>query len=304
MRDREIIAGNEAGCFQKYSGQASEVQLVSSVESPLITVGSKAFLSCKNVERLYLPDTLEIVENWAFAHMKNLCEITLPAKEICFGKKVFLGCAKLCRVHLSNKSEIQSEMHNIPVDTYIYEGISYFLASCFKFFPDNSLENLKMAGDRQGQWQWLAEYDEALQVYISRADDYDFQPAFIGWFDVEDVDDQRQHYVLQQKKHKIRLAFQRLLYVERLAAEKAKFLQDYLLKESSLVEELLLDKEEPCSSDIRYFRMWKQAGGLNRESVERFLEQVSEDSPEIRGYLLKLQLENMEKNSFFEELDL
>lgn len=304
MREREMIAGGMSGCFEKYSGQASEVQLVSSVKNPLITVGSKAFLSCKNVERLYLPETLEKVEDWAFAHMKSLCEITLPAKEIQFGKKVFLGCDKLSRVHLSKISEKQTETHKVFADADIYEGISYFLASCFKFFPGNRLENLRMAGDQQGQWQWLAEYDEALWNYICRADDYEFEPAFIGWFDIEDVDDQKQRYVLQQKKHKIRLAFRRLLYSERLAAEKADFLQKYLCTEGCLVEEVLLDKEEPCSNDIRYFKIWKQAGGLSRERLGHFLEHVSEDNPEIRGYLLKIQLENMEKNSFFEELDL
>lgn len=288
MRDKEIIADYTSGYFYKYSGNASEVHLISDTANPLITIGSKAFLSCKNVERLYLPPTLERVEDWAFAHMKNLCEITLPAREIHFGRKVFLGCEKLSRVHLA------------PV----YEGMSYFLASMFRFFPDNSLDNLKMAGDEQGQWQWLACYDGALQNYICRADDYDFEPAFIGWFDIEDVDDQKQHFVLQQKKHKIRLAFQRLLYGERLATESADFLQEYLLKECRLVEEVLLDEDEPCSSDVRYFRKWRQIGGLNQGNVEHFLERVSEANPEIRGYLLKIKLENMEKINFFDSLDL
>ena len=38
---------------------------------PLTIVGAKAFLSCRRVEKLELPDTLERVEDWAFAHMKG-----------------------------------------------------------------------------------------------------------------------------------------------------------------------------------------------------------------------------------------
>lgn len=304
MQEKEIISNNENGRFQKYTGQASEVQLISKPDNPHITVGSKAFLSCKNIENLYLPDTLEKVEDWAFAHMKSLCQITFPAKEICFGKKVFLGCDKLQKVYLTNTSPDMYGMYNIAGNLHVYEGISHFLASMFRFFPDNSLENLKMAGDEHGQWKWLTLYDEALQTYIGRADDYDFEPAFIGWFDIEDVDDQKQHFVLQQKKHKIRLAFQRLLYSEKLSQEKKTFLQEYLLRECVLAEEMLLDKEEVCSSDIRYFRIWKEVGGLNRESVGRLLDKVSEDNPEIRGYLLKIQLEDVEKDNFFEALDL
>ena len=47
-----------------------------------------------------LPHSLEAVEDWGFAHMKNLREIALPAKMLTFGKQVFLGCDRLERVRL------------------------------------------------------------------------------------------------------------------------------------------------------------------------------------------------------------
>ena len=207
-------------------------------------------------------------------------------------------------MNLTVCTELPSEKVGAVAIANIYEGVFYFLASMFRFFQDNRLENLQMAGDEQEQWQWLVCYDEVLQEYINRADDTDFEPAFIGWFDIEDVDDQKQRYILQQKKNKIRLAFQRLLYSEKLAGTTRKYLEHYLIKESELVEELLLDKEESCSKDIRFFRIWEQAGGLNRTCVERLLEYITEEKPEIRGYLLRMQLESVEKSDFFEGLDL
>lgn len=288
MSQTEVVYSDAGSRFEKYNGQAVKVQLLSYDGVPLTVIGAKAFLSCKSIEKLILPDSLERVEDWGFAHMKNLQEITLPARDILFGKKVFLGCDKLQKV-------------NLP---HFYEGLPYFLASMFRFFPEKKLENLKMVGDEQGQWEWLTHYDEALQTYIRRPDDYDFVPAFIGWFDVQDVDDQKEHYVLQQRKHKIRLVLQRLLYNERLSARDGQCLESYIIKESPLVEQIFLDAEEDCSRDIRFYRVWERTGALNCDCAGRLLEHISESEPEIRGYLLKIQLQNVDGKDFFAGLDL
>ena len=71
----------------KYSKNDTHVILPSEIdEQPLTVIGTKAFLSCRQVEKLILPETLEQVEDWALAHMKGLQEISFPAKEILFGK--------------------------------------------------------------------------------------------------------------------------------------------------------------------------------------------------------------------------
>lgn len=287
----ETIPCGDNTHFERYNGHAKVVQLTATSDKPLKTIDAKAFLSCKTIEKLILPDTLENVEDWGFAHMKALREITLPAKELVFGKKVFLGCDHLEKVFLVHSDAV-------------YEGIPYFLASMFRFFPENSLGNLKIVGDEQGQWTWLTAYDEALQTYIKRPHDYDFEPAFIGWFDIEDVDDQKQHFVVQQRRNKIALAFRRLIYDERLSEVCRQQLGDFLLLEHSLVEEMFLEKEEELGMDIRDYRVWEQAGGLDRDCAGRLLEVISEDEPEIRGYLLKIQLDNVENNDFFDGLDL
>ncbi len=287
MQQKEVLLNDAGNRFEKYNGNASEVQLLSGADMPLTIIGAKAFLSCKSIEKLELPDTLERVEDWGFSHMKQLREIKMPAKEISFGKKVFLGCDKLQKVNLSK---------------LFYEGIPYFLASMFRFFPEKNLENLEMAGDEQGQWEWLQCYDSALLAYSNRAHDYEFEPAFIGWFDVEDVDDQRQKYILEQRKHKIRLIFQRLLYDEQLSVRNRQLLARYVADESGLLEEMFGDKSEACSKDIRFYRIWKQIGGLDAACASRLLEKIGEEEPEIRGYLLQIQLGAVDSGDFFGEL--
>ena len=287
------MQSDDGSRYEKYRGQETVVALVSQPDYPLKVIGTKAFLSCKTIEKLILPDTLEKVEDWGFAHMKNLREIVLPAKEISFGKKVFLGCENLERVYLLHSSE-----------DALYEGVPYFLASMFRYFPEEHLVHLRTAGDGQEQWKWLEDYDEALLRYIAMPHDYDFEPAFIGWFDIEDVDDQKEHFVRQQRKNKVSLAFRRLNYAEGLSEYHREALQDFLLKEKQLVEQLFLDTEEALGSEVRDYYIWKQVGALDQNCAERLLAVIPEEEPEIRGYLLKIQLEHVENNDFFQELDL
>lgn len=305
--------------FERYNGQEKEVCLPEEAEGkPFSTVGMKAFLSCKSVERLVLPDTLERVEDWGFAHMKNLQEIVLPAKEVAFGKKVFLGCENLQRVTLSG---VQSGT--------LYEGIPYFLATAFRLFgeetmqslqttglvdaemmteyPNDILQNLQIAGDQEGQWRWLFIYDKALEAYLRRSDDEGFVPAFIGWFDVEDVDDQKQGYIRRMRESKLRLVFQRLLHSKGLAESTESFLNQYLRENTLFLVEILTEQylhQEDFYTDIRCFKIWKASGGLTGEYAGRLMGAVPEEEPEIKSYLLECQLEDAGGDSFFAGLDL
>jgi len=291
------------GRYTKYKGMDTDVVLsVDAENNALHTIGSKAFLSCKAVERLVLPPTVKVVEDWAFAHMKNLKEIVLPAGEISFGRQVFLGCDGLKRVlFYTVKNSLDY------AETYILgelSGIGELWASMFRFFPQERLEHPELVTDKEGCKTWLELYDEALELWLQKPDDDGFVPAFIGWFDVEDVDDQKARFIVQQKKYKIRLVLQRLRFQQKLSENHKLQLEEYLKKEDMLTELMFLDREEACSRDIHLFRVWEQAGGLYPDRVGRLLEKVPEEEPEIRGYLLKLQLQKMADNNFFEDLDL
>ena len=266
---------------------------------PLTVVGAKAFLSCRQVEKLVLPDTLEQVEDWAFAHMKGLKEITFPAKEILFGRKVFLGCDELRKVTLAREGDtLQGQ----------YEGMPYFLASVFRLALERiqkRLSDLRLAGDEEGQWQWLGLYDEALSVYLMQADDYDFEPAFIGWFDVEDVDDQRTGYIAEQKRKKIALVFQRMAYSERMSEQTEKLFGEYLLKNvPEQVLELMRDADSGYGRYVKYFQVWRRIGGFELYSPKFLLGELEDADPEVRSFLLECELEEAAGEDFFGGLEL
>lgn len=291
----------DMGRYIKYTGQETEVCLsVNSQGMPLSVIGSKAFLSCKTVERLVLPPTLEVVEDWGFAHMKNLREIVLPAREIRFGRQVFLGCDSLQRVVLYSVKDIP----DAEAINYLEElpGLDRLRASMFRFFPQESLEQLEYAVEEAGQRKWLALYDGALESFLREPDDNGFEPAFIGWFDVEDVDDQRQGYILSRRKNKIMLAFERLICGEEPFKHLQQYLWSVILDHGDLVQELFLESSE-YGRDIRYYKIWQQAGGLSVPVAEILLTKLPWEEPEIRANLMEL-LQQERKEDFFTQLEL
>ena len=277
--------------YESYQGNEIYVTLPDRKDGlPLTVIGAKAFLSCRTVERLELPDTLEQVEDWGFAHMKNLKELVFPPRDIRFGKKVFLGCDSLERVILRD-AEGQ------------YEGIPFFLASWVRWMEEMPVE-LALAGDAKGQWQWLEVYDRALVDFLGRPDDAGFEPAFIGWFYVEDVDDQRQKYILERRRCKIRLAFQRLCYPEGLSPDTRRQLGEFLLGTEKIASLFLGLCREEYGQDVRYFRIWQQIGGFALYSPGFLLEHLPEADPEVRGFLMTCSLTQERTEDFFNKMEL
>lgn len=282
--------------FEKYTGNDTRVILPDAIEGrPLTVIGAKAFLSCRNVERLVLPDSLEQVEDWAFAHMKGLEELVFPAKDIAFGKKVFLGCTGLKRIVFSGAGNQ-------------YEGISYFLASVAALMEDVPLR-LGLASDREGQWKWLEEYDRMLERYLARPDTYGFEPAFIGWFNVEDVDDQQEAYIRKRRQQKAELVFQRLLYPDHMAESMRQKLADYLLgRQEKDIPALILSLFESTDTDygnhVCYLRIWQEIGGFEIYSPQFLLERMPYADPEVRAFLMESRLSRGNACGFFETLEL
>jgi len=291
----------ELGRYTKYKGMDTDVVLsVDAENNALHTIGSKAFLSCKAVERLVLPPTVKVVEDWAFAHMKNLKEIVLPAGEISFGRQVFLGCDGLKRVlFYTVKNSLDY------AETYILgelSGIGELWASMFRFFPQERLEHPELVTDKEGCKTWLELYDEALELWLQKPDDDGFVPAFIGWFDVEDVDDQKQGYILQKCKNKLALAFQRLCCSEPSTENLDESLKSVIVRYTDLCTEIFMENPE-YGRDIQHYKIWQQSGGLTCSVAEYLLSNLPWEEPEIRAYLLQLLQQN-NKEDFFAGLEL
>ena len=263
-------------------------------------VKAKAFLSCKTVEKLILEDSVTVIGDWAFAHMQNLRTLVLPVHEITLGKKVFLDCEKLKEIQIRN-----DESGN--------PGTPFFMASAVRVLKKEELCRPEMAGRSASHREWLKAYDSELLHFIQEEDAEGFEPVFIGWFHVEDTDEQIPRYVRKKREEKVELILQRLLYPEYLSGEDRALLEQYLrehmpygsrAEEHTVVFDMICNPSMEYGTDIAYMKILENAGCLTKETISLLMEQMEEAAAEITAFLLKTQAELSEGNDYFSEFDL
>lgn len=258
--------------LQQYTENDSVVILENGPETePIYAIGDKAFLSRRDVVKVLLPDSVRKVGDWAFAHMKKLEEISFPAEEIDFGRKVFLGCDNLLKVTVRGRDA---------------EDRAYLTAASLKLCGENLLKPAKEDAD------WYRAYDAVLLQFLAEKDTDGFEPAFIGWFQDEDVDDQRELYGVQKRKDKVKYALQRLVFDAYLAPDTMKMLKAFLLTDDrerldAVTEQMDAGNGAFFGDCLRLVRMWKEVGGFAYLSATELLERLPEADPEVRAYLME-----------------
>ena len=108
MQQRQFENGKEIYYYEiedgkvhvaRFEGHASRIELPPQIEGcPVAVIERKAFLSRKNLHAVALPDTTEEIGDWAFAYCDNLTEVSLPGRNVRFGRAVFKNCGKLKRI--------------------------------------------------------------------------------------------------------------------------------------------------------------------------------------------------------------
>ncbi len=284
--------------YEKYTGHDSFVTIESSAGNPITHIAPKAFLSCKGICNLTLPDTIEHIGDWAFGHMQGLTDLTLPAKPITFGKQVFLNCDNLKRIHLTQ-------------DTSANEGLALILGAAVTILQDMSLLHPEQAGSLDTHAEWLSNFDKAVACFIDSPDEQGFEPVFYGWFNDEDADStQLPKYLHKRRCQKLELAFLRLRFDLHLATPLRKLLQDYLTDhmpdgkrahEHTITWELL---PKYCMDEVLYVQILENAGVLTSTNIPLLLEHLRNASPEIIAYLLRLQGNLHQKSNFFDDFSL
>lgn len=277
--------------YTSHSGYEKIVNLCN-LTPPIRCIGAKAFLSCKHVEKLILPSTLSSIEDWGFAHMKNLKEICFPTNDITLGKQVFLGLDKLEKVSFFCDDE---EVSVLP-------GMEEFIASELLFFAEQSSLNFASLSTRDGQLCYLNKYDIKLVEYINSPDDSSYIPAFIGWFDVRDLDDQKSDYMKKIRLEKIMLAFKRLDKSTALSEFTLHSLNDYLTEQSDFILSLILNGSFPLTNDPRFFVVWINSGGLSQNMATTLIKHSIPDDTEIRKRLIEFGYKDNSESSVFDSL--
>ena len=281
--------------YEKYTGREAFVSLA---DEPYLHIAPKAFLSCKTIESLKLPMTLESIGDWAFAHMHSLMDLYLPAHNITLGKKVFLDCENLQRIHIMG-------------DTSGYEGLAEMLGAAVTILQNTDLLEPHLAGGRDTHEAWLADFDTALEEFLTSEDNHGFEPVFYGWFNDDDVySTQLPIYLKKKRTGKLYLAYLRLRYERHLSDDLRALLQAYLADhmpwgtkagEHTVTWDLLPDY---CREELIYIQLLEQAGAFETSQIPTLIDHLQNASAEIIAYLLNLHTANKRTDDFFTHFSL
>ncbi len=281
--------------YEKYTGREVFVSLA---DEPYLHIGPKAFLSCKTIESLKLPMSLTSIGDWAFAHMHNLTDLYLPAQNITLGKKVFLDCANLQRIHVMG-------------ETSGNEGLAEMLGAAATILQNTDLLQPHLAGVRDTHEAWLADFDTALEEFLTSDDNHGFEPVFYGWFNDDDVySTQLPLYLKKKRTGKLKLAFLRLRYERHLSDELRVLLQTYLADhmpwgakaDTHTITWDLLPRY--CRNELIYIQILEQAGAFQTSHIPALIDHLQDASAEIIAYLLNLHTANKRADDFFEHFSL
>lgn len=272
---------------------------VSENGDPVTEIGNKEFLSFKSVYKLVIGENVRKIGDWAFAYMEKLEQVVLPCHDIVWGKQAFLGCGRLMKI------QIREDESGNP-------GTPWFLASAVRILKEEKLLKPEKAGSSVNHREWIKEYDKSLFQFIESPDQEGFDPVFIGWFDVEDTDDQLPRHLLKRRTEKTELILQRLLYPDFLTEKEENILKDYLRKhmpgkekrDHEVVFEVLCDEEKEYARDMRYMRILEEKQLLGEDVLNAFLENMENFSPEIKAFLLRKKGEMMMEKDIFEAFEL
>lgn len=272
--------------IKRYRGIAAKIKIPEFIDGkPVIAIEKKAFLSCKTIKEINLPDTIEEIGDWAFAHAEQLRTIIIPDRALARGKELFLGCVRLKEISVRTLDELNRL------------GLGRMLAMAVTVLHDYFLfEPLEVGDDA-----WVNRWDAKLLDFI-RLDDLDgFEELWTcGEEDYEGKDYDIKSYPVEKRKMKLRIVYFRLLHPYKLKAEMEQELKNYL-RTSPEAWDIIMEEH---ADNLEYYKLFADAGCITEENFDTLLTDLSNGSAEIKAYLLKYKDEHLKAADAFSAFEL
>lgn len=270
----------------RLQGLAGEVRIPEEIGGlPVTNIEKKAFLSRKNLRKVWLPKSITEIGDWAFAYCDNLEQIFLPEAELRFGKAVFLECSRLRFLTIEGKDE----------------AVAALLAAAVTTAQSSYLLDIMEAGSAE----WLAKWDARMLTVLHGADDEGYsRQVLCGEEDYGSTD--LDAFMSEKRKVKVRLLLLRLLYPvgleEAVKEELAAYLKAHTKGcKSEETWQVILSEH---GNDSEYFRLFAQLECLNADNFEALIMEIGEDYPEMKAFFMRHKAEYIGYTDFFAELEL
>lgn len=283
--------------------------------NPVTQIYKKAFFNCRYLRFLTLPDTIEKIDNWAFAHCQQLERVELPWKLMSLGKDLFIGSERLKEIVLRPvETEAQESAYadskegilnaaSAECGCVICDGteVSRLLAMAATKMEDPHLFCIEEAGTSE----WLKKWDARMLVLMHESDNegYDKQ-VLAGEEDYEKTD--RVRYRNLKRQAKVRLALLRLLHPCGLPEETKRELEDYLRAHTKgcRFEETWEVVLNEFGDDKEYYELFAQLGCVTEENFDGILQDIGDGHTEMKAYLMRYKEAHLGHKDFFDELSL
>ena len=250
---------------------------------PVTAIGRKAFLSNKRIQEVCLPENIREVEEWAFAYCGRLVCVSLPRKNISFGKGAFLQCERLERMNAQG----------------LAAGIAELLAATVHKLEAPYLLTLREAGEEE----WLQKWDARMMQLIASPDREGYSKTILcGEEDYGSMENNLDFFLSEKRRSKVRLALVRLMHNEGLSRETAKYLEEYLrtYTKGCMFEESWLVVKEEYGAQKEYCDLLYEAGALTENNYDAVLCDMGSELAESKAYLLKKKEEWFGGGSVFD----
>lgn len=281
---------------KRYRGTAQRVVIPPEIEGkPVTAIERKAFLSCKTVRFIQLPDTVEEIGDWAFAHAEYLSSVIIPRRQLSRGKELFLGCKRLREIVFDCAHEEWAE--------YAPLGLYRMLAMAVTVLHDYFLfDPVDFGSDA-----WARRWDEKLAALVALDDLDGFEELWTcGEEDYEGKDYDIKSYPVEKRKMKLRIVYFRLMHPYKMADSTRETFQAYLRSHTRGTDapeawELLIEEH---ADDLEYYRVFADSGCITADNFDSLLADMKDCSAEIKAYLLRYKEEHFDAKDAFAAFDL
>ncbi len=261
--------------LDRVTGQMAALEIPERLpEGEAVTkIGRKSILGKKQLRRVVLPSGIREVGDWALASCSNLKTVTMPGALL--GKGVFQDCHKLEAVVLKGSGSGDDE------DT------AALLAYIARESDTGYLQDLSLAGSAD----WLQKWDARLMKILREADQEGFSAQILcGEEDYGATD--LAAYESGRRIRKAELSMLRLIHDRGLAEGIREQLREYLLdhcrkgQDGKYGDETWQMIRLLHGEDRDWYQYFVTLGCTEKGDLDRMLQELGEDHPEMKSYLL------------------
>lgn len=268
-----------------YSGTCAQVHVPEEIEGLAVkALAKKAFLSRKNLRRVFLPRKLEEIGDWAFAYCTSLENIWLPKGNLKLGSRIFMECPGIKRIYTYGAGTEQT---------------AALLAAAVMLDAEYLLD-IQEAGEKQ----WIEKWDSRMKAVMETEDSDGYTRMILCG--EEDYGCSLEEFIKNKRKTKVRLAMLRLLNPIGMKEGDADLWKKYLLEhikgcESEETWEVILEEH---GYEEEYFKLYAEIGGVNEDNFDAMLMDMDGEYAEMKAYFIGYKEKYMGGMDFFAGLSL